>query len=203
MFYLTVKRTVDFLFLIILFPIYLPIILLLTVIVYFDMGRPVFFLQNRIGKGGNVFQIIKFRTMLNLYNKEGILLSDENRITRLGSFMRKYSLDELPCLINVFKGEMTLVGPRPFIEKYRSLYNSEQWRRHEVMPGITGLAQVKGRNAISWQEKFRLDLEYIDNQSILLDIKILILTVINVLKARNINEKENVTMHEFTGNETN
>ncbi len=139
--------------------------------------------------------------MSNLYDKDGVLLSDDKRITRLGYLLRKFSLDELPCLINVLKGEMTLVGPRPFLAKYRDLYNSEQWRRHEVLPGITGLAQVKGRNAISWQEKFRLDLEYIDKQSLILDLKILFLTIINVLKAKDINEGSNVTMHEFTGNE--
>lgn len=137
--------------------------------------------------------------MLELRDQKGVLLPDVNRLTKFGLFLRKSSLDEIPCLINVFKGDMSLVGPRPFISKYRKLYNSTQFKRHDVIPGITGWAQVNGRNAISWEEKFDLDLYYVNNQSFFLDLLILWKTFIKVIARKDINANDNVTMPEFMG----
>ena len=164
------------------------------------LGKPVFFLQSRIGLKGKEFKIIKFRTMKNIRDEQGYMLADEFRLTKFGKFLRNSSLDEIPCLINVFLGQMTLVGPRPFISKYRNLYSREQFRRHDVTPGITGWAQVNGRNAISWEEKFRLDLEYVEKQSFLLDMMILWMTFLNVLQRKGISADGHVTMGEFKGN---
>ena len=180
-------------------PVIVHTIIVLSVLIIFFLGKPVFFLQSRIGFKGKEFKIIKFRSMKNIRDVHGNMLADEFRLTKFGKFLRNSSLDEIPCLINVFLGQMTLVGPRPFISKYRNLYSREQFRRHDVTPGITGWAQVNGRNAISWEEKFRLDLEYVEKQSFWIDVKILFITVLRVLKRKGISADGHATMEEFRG----
>ena len=180
-------------------PVIVFSIIFLSVLIIFFLGKPVFFLQPRIGLKGKEFKIIKFRSMKNIRDVQGNMLADEFRLTKFGKFLRNSSLDEIPCLINVFLGQMTLVGPRPFISKYRNLYSREQFRRHHVTPGITGWAQVNGRNAISWEEKFRLDLEYVERQSFWIDVKILWMTVLSVLNRKGISADGHVTMEEFKG----
>lgn len=199
MVYSLFKRFLDLLFILVFSPFILLLILVLSILVLFFLGYPIFFFQSRIGLKGREFYIIKFRTMLELRDQKGILLPDVNRLTKFGLFLRKSSLDEIPCLINVFKGDMSLVGPRPFISKYRKLYNSTQFKRHDVIPGITGWAQVNGRNAISWEEKFNLDLYYVNNQSFFLDLLILWKTFIKVIARKDINANDNTTMPEFMG----
>lgn len=171
-----------------------PIMLALYVLVYFKMGSPVLFKQVRPGKNGRPFRLIKFRTML-----ADETLPESQRVTRLGRFMRNSSLDELPEFWNVLKGEMNLVGPRPLLMEYLPLYNEEQKRRHDVLPGITGNAQVNGRNAISWEEKFKLDLWYVENQSIALDIKILFQTIKKVFIREGVNHSQTESMTKFQG----
>ena len=177
-----------------------PIFLIVSILVYTKLGSPIFFTQERVGKDGKIFKMIKFRTMLDSTNKFGELLNDEERLTPFGKKLRSTSLDELPELINVLKGEMSLVGPRPLLVEYIPLYSKHQFRRHEVNPGITGWAQVNGRNSISWTEKFKLDIFYVENYSFLFDIKILFLTVYKVLKKSDINQSETETMEAFNGN---
>lgn len=173
-------------------------------IVYFTirikMGYPVIFRQTRPGLHGKPFNIYKFRTMTDEKDKNGNLLPDIDRLTGTGNIIRKLSLDELPQLFNVLKGDMSFVGPRPLLMEYLPLYNKEQARRHEVRPGITGWAQVNGRNAISWEERFELDVWYVDNQSFWLDMKILFMTVIKVFKREGISQKGQATVEKFTGN---
>lgn len=185
----------SFLFLLILS----PALLITACLVRFQLGSPVIFSQQRPGLHGKPFKMFKFRTMTNDCDKHGNLLPNEDRITSLGSFLRKTSLDELPELINVLKGEMSLVGPRPLLMEYLGLYDNFQMRRHEVRPGITGWAQINGRNAISWEEKFQLDVWYVDHRNFLLDIKILLLTICKVLKRDGIAHEGNVAMPRFTG----
>lgn len=177
-----------------------PLILIVAIKVRRKLGSPILFRQTRPGKDGNAFQMIKFRTMLDSVDKQGNSLPDDQRMTPFGSFLRSTSLDELPELYNVLKGEMSLVGPRPLLMEYLPLYSKEQYRRHEVRPGVTGWAQVNGRNAISWEDKFKLDLWYVDNQSFLLDLKILFLTVKKVLVRDGISGEGEATMSKFTGN---
>lgn len=167
---------------------------------YVNKNTGIFFLQKRPGKGGKLFHLIKFKTMTDERDAAGNLLSDADRLTPIGRFIRSTSLDELPQLINVLKGEMTLVGPRPLLPHYLSLYSPEQARRHEVRPGITGWAQVNGRNAISWTEKFKLDVWYVDHLSFVLDMRILFLTVKKVFVREGISSKTSVTMEMFNGN---
>lgn len=193
------KRIFDLIVLVLFSPVIVFIIIFLSVLIIFFLGKPVFFLQPRIGLKGKEFKIIKFRSMKNIRDVQGNMLADEFRLTKFGKFLRNSSLDEIPCLINVFLGQMTLVGPRPFISKYRNLYSREQFRRHHVTPGITGWAQVNGRNAISWEEKFRLDLEYVERQSFWIDVKILWMTVLSVLNRKGISADGHVTMEEFKG----
>lgn len=176
-----------------------PLYFLISLLVFINLGAPILFNQKRPGISGEIFKIYKFRTMLNITDNEDNLLSDEERLTGFGKQLRKTSLDELPELFNVLKGDMSLVGPRPLLVEYLELYNEEQARRHEIKPGITGWAQVNGRNTISWEEKFRLDVWYVDNCTLLLDIKILLLTIIKVIKQEDINQKENTTMEKFKG----
>lgn len=168
-------------------------------LVKIKLGSPVLFKQQRPGKNGIPFYVYKFRTMNSKKDSMGNLLPDHLRLTPFGKFLRKFSLDELPQLFNVLKGDISLVGPRPLLMEYLDLYTSEQARRHEVRPGITGWAQVNGRNAISWEEKFKLDVWYVDNQSFWLDIKILFLTVMKVFKSEGINQTGHVTMEKFKG----
>ena len=177
-----------------------PLMLVLAWQTRRKLGSPILFRQARPGQDGARFWLVKFRTMLNEYDAESGLLSDERRMTSFGRFLRTASLDELPELWNVIKGDMSLVGPRPLLMEYLELYSPEQNRRHEVRPGITGWAQVKGRNNLSWEEKFALDVWYVDNRSMMLDLKILFLTVGKVLKREGISQEGEATMERFKGN---
>lgn len=193
------KRVFDIILVLLSAIFMLPAMFLLVIIVRIYLGSPVMFKQQRPGLHGKIFTIYKFRTMEDKYNAQGLLLEDKRRMTRLGSFLRKFSLDELPELFNVLKGDMSLVGPRPLLVEYLPRYSKEQARRHEAKPGITGLAQVNGRNAISWKEKFALDVWYVDNQSFLLDLKIIGMTIIKVFKREGISCHGHVTMEKFYG----
>ncbi len=175
-----------------------PVQALVAALVRFNLGSPVLFRQERPGKDGRIFELVKFRTMLPLDPDRG-LVADEDRITRFGAFLRSTSLDELPTLRNVLKGDMSLVGPRPLLVQYLERYSPEQSRRHEVRPGVTGLAQVSGRNAITWDEKFARDVEYVDQRSLALDLAIIWRTVVQVLRRHGIAAEGNVTMPEFRG----
>lgn len=177
-----------------------PILLIVGLAIKFKLGSPIFFTQDRLGKDGKVFKMIKFRTMSNKTDKFGNLLSDEERMTSFGKILRSTSIDELPELINVFKGEMSLVGPRPLLVEYKDLYSKEQFRRHEVRPGITGWAQVNGRNSLSWSDRFNLDVEYVDRYNFFMDVKILVMTVGKVIKRDGISQNGNATMEKFNGN---
>ena len=184
------------LFLIILFS---PIYIVVSLLIFFKMGSPILFRQKRPGYKEEIFGIYKFRTMTNEKDEFGNLLPDDKRLVGIGKFIRSTSLDELPQLFNVLKGEMSFVGPRPLLEEYLPLYNEKQKRRHDVKPGITGWAQVNGRNAISWDQKFDYDVWYVDNQSFWLDIKILWLTFLKVVKRSDISSSTSSTMEKFTG----
>ena len=179
--------------------IFYPLIIIVAIAVHFNMGSPVIFTQPRPGKDSAIFNFFKFRTMTDERDEAGNPLPDGDRITTFGEWLRQTSLDELPQLWNVFKGDMSFIGPRPLIVAYLDRYSPEQARRHEVLPGITGLAQIKGRNAISWEEKFKLDVWYIDNWSLWLDLKILFLTVWKVIKKDGINQEGYATSEEFKG----
>ena len=194
-----VKRLLDITISLIALIFLLPLMLLIYLLVIINLGSPAFFLQERVGKENKIFKMIKFRTMKNSTDKNGNLLSDNERVTKFGSFLRSFSLDELPELINILKGDMSLVGPRALLVQYLGLYNDEQIRRHEVLPGLTGWAQINGRNSITWSEKFKLDVWYVDNWSLWLDIKIFFLTFWKVLKREGINQSESVTMEYFNG----
>ena len=176
-----------------------PFMLIIYLLVRINLGGPAFFLQERVGKDNKIFKMIKFRTMKNSTDKDGNLLSDNERLTKFGRFLRSFSIDELPELINILKGDMSLVGPRALLVQYLEHYNSEQIRRHEVLPGLTGWAQINGRNSITWCEKFKLDVWYVDNWSLWLDIKIFFLTFWKVFKREGINQSESVTMEYFNG----
>lgn len=177
-----------------------PLLLLIVLLVLIDHGRPVFFRQRRGGYRGDPFEVYKFRTMNQTRGHQGNLLPDEQRLTRLGRFLRSTSLDELPELINVVKGEMSLVGPRPLFYHYKERYSPEQARRHDALPGITGWAQINGRNALTWEDKFRLDVWYVDHWSLRLDLKILALTLWKVLTREGISQPGHATAEEFLGN---
>ncbi|RQO31921.1 lipid carrier--UDP-N-acetylgalactosaminyltransferase [Taibaiella sp. KBW10] len=193
------KRIIDFFVAIVGFILLFPIFLPLTVLLFIaNQGKP-FFFQRRPSKNGKVFRIIKFKTMNDKKDAHGMLLNDAERMTGIGNFVRKTSLDEIPQLLNVIKGDMSLIGPRPLLEEYLPLYSKEQARRHEVRPGITGWAQVNGRNAISWKQKFEYDVWYVDNLSLGLDLKIVALTIKKVFKSEGINAAANVTMEKFKG----
>lgn len=193
------KRTTDLIGALAGILLLAPVMAIIAVLVWFDLGRPVLFRQKRPGLRGKPFVMLKFRTMRDLRDSQGKLLTDEARLTSLGKWLRSTSLDELPELFNVLKGEMSLVGPRPLLMEYLPLYTPEQARRHDVKPGITGWAQVNGRNALSWEEKFELDVWYVDNWSLWLDVRILWLTVIKVLTREGISAKGCATMPLFTG----
>lgn len=194
-----VKRLLDITISLIALFFLLPLMSLIYLLVIINLGSPALFLQERVGKDNKIFKMIKFRTMKNSTDKNGNLLSDNERVTKFGSFLRSFSLDELPELINILKGDMSLVGPRALLVQYLGLYNDEQIRRHEVLPGLTGWAQINGRNSITWSEKFKLDVWYVDNWSLWLDIKIFFLTFWKVLKREGINQSESVTMEYFNG----
>ena len=193
------KRTFDFFAVFVGLSVLAPFLLVIGLLVKVRLGSPVLFIQLRPGLRGQSFMMYKFRTMTDERDADGNLLPDELRLTRFGKFLRSSSLDELPELINVLKGEMSLVGPRPLLMQYLPLYSPEQARRHKVRPGITGWAQVNGRNAISWEEKFRLDVWYVDHQSFWLDLKILWMTFNKVFKREGISQEGQATMSEFTG----
>jgi sugar transferase EpsL len=194
-----IKRAIDFSVALIAVVVFSPLFLVLPVLIRLKMGSPVVFTQERPGLHGKVFRIYKYRTMTDARDADGHLLPDADRLTPLGALMRKLSLDELPQLFNVLKGELSLVGPRPLLVRYLPLYSPEQARRHDVMPGITGWAQVNGRNAISWEERFALDVWYVDHWSLALDFKILALTVLKVVKRSDVSAAGHVTMPEFLG----
>ena len=195
-----IKPIFDFLLAIIGILLFSPLFVILTIILYFaNRGQP-FFFQLRPGKGGKLFRIIKFKTMNDKRDAGGNLFSDAERLTKIGKFIRKTSLDEIPQLLNVIKGEMSLVGPRPLLPLYLELYNDFQKRRNEVKPGITGWAQINGRNHISWEKKFEYDVWYVEHVSFWLDFKILIITILKVLKSEGINEEGQATSEEFKGN---
>jgi len=195
-----IKPAIDFVLALVGFLFLSPVFVLVAIGLFFaNDGKP-FFFQLRPGKNGKIFKIIKFKTMTDKKDENGNLLPDADRLTKIGSFVRKTSLDEIPQLLNVIKGDMALVGPRPLLPQYLELYNDFQRRRNEVKPGITGWAQVNGRNSISWEKKFEYDVWYVDNVSFLLDIKILIMTVLKVVKSEGINEQGQATSEEFKGN---
>ena len=194
------KRLFDLVVTLLLLPFIFLLCFIITLFVKIKLGSPVIFAQPRPGLNGNIFNMVKFRTMTNKCDLDGNLLPDSIRLTKFGKFLRSTSLDELPGLWNVIKGNMSLVGPRPLLVEYLPLYNDRQMRRHEVLPGITGWAQVNVRNAISWDEKFDLDVWYVDNQSIWLDVKILWLTVKKVIMRDGINQDGQATSEYFKGN---
>ncbi|MBE0459506.1 sugar transferase [Pseudoalteromonas prydzensis] len=194
-----IKRIFDFTVSLFALLTLLPVILVVAVLIRFKLGSPILFTQDRPGLNGHIFKMMKFRSMLDAKDKDGNLLPDDQRMTKFGAFLRSTSLDELPGLFNVLKGDMSLVGPRPLLVQYLPLYNKQQARRHNVRPGITGWAQVNGRNAISWEDKFKLDVWYVDNQSFLLDIKILLLTVKKVFVREGISADGHVTIEPFKG----
>jgi len=195
-----VKRFVDVAFALCGLIVLLPVVLLVACGVRWRLGAPVFFCQERPGLQGKPFKMVKFRSMRDVFDANGNPLPDSKRMTSFGSFLRSSSLDELPELWNVLKGEMSLVGPRPLLMEYLPLYSAEQYRRHEVRPGVTGWAQINGRNALSWKEKFELDVWYVDNQSFWLDLKIIFLTIKKVLVRDGISADGEATMSKFTGN---
>ena len=195
------KRLIDFLIVSNVLLIIWPILLIITIWLHFvNKGTGAFFTQERPGKGGIVFRVIKFKTMTDEWDADGNLLPDADRLTNVGRFVRSTSIDELPQLINVLKGDMALIGPRPLLVQYLPLYSKEQARRHDVRPGITGWAQVNGRNAISWTKKFELDVWYVDHCSFWLDVKIIFLTIKKVFVREGISQEGQATMEFFTGN---
>lgn len=195
-----IKRFMDFLIAALSIIIFSPLLIILAILVRVKLGGPVIFKQERPGLNGKVFKLYKFRTMTDAKDENGNLLDDEYRLTSFGKKLRSTSLDELLELYNILKGDMSIVGPRPLLVKYLPLYNDEQKRRHDVRPGLTGLAQVSGRNAITWTEKFNKDIEYVDNVSLGLDISIFFKTIYCVLKKEGINSDSAATMEDFTGN---
>ena len=195
------KRVIDFTIVFIALLIIWPILLLITIWLHFaNKGAGAFFTQERPGKDGKIFKVIKFKTMTDERDENGKLLPDAQRLTKVGKFVRSTSIDELPQLINVLKGDMALIGPRPLLVKYLPLYSKEQARRHEVRPGMTGWAQCNGRNAISWTKKFELDVWYVDHCTLWTDIKIIWITIMKVLKRADISQDGQATMEAFNGN---
>lgn len=193
------KRVFDFILSLMAILLLSPIILILIIAGIINMGGNPFFTQERPGKDGKIFKLVKFKSMNNRRDENGELLPDELRLTSYGKFIRNTSLDELPELINILKGDMAIVGPRPLLVRYLTRYNATQARRHEVRPGLTGLAQVNGRNAISWEKKFKYDVEYVDNVSLFLDTKIILKTVLKVVARDGISSETSATMEEFMG----
>lgn len=195
------KRALDLALVVASAPVWIPLVLTLIVLVRVRLGAPALFRQERVGRHGRIFRVIKLRTMTDARDAGGTLLPDAARLTPFGRALRAASLDELPELLNVLRGEMSLVGPRPLFAKYRPRYSARHNRRHEVRPGLTGLAQVRGRNALTWPERFELDIEYVEHASLALDLSILLETVRAVVTGRNVNAAGAATMPEFTGYE--
>lgn len=204
MFYKILKRILDIIFSLFLIIGLFPILVIIIVLLYFFNQKNIFFIQKRIGRNGCIFNIYKFKTMNDKKNKNGILLDDNQRLTKIGSFLRSSSFDELPQLLNVIKGDISLVGPRPLLPEYLKLYNDFQKRRHEVTPGITGWAQINGRNNTTWDERFKNDVWYVDNASFSLDCKIFFLTLFKIILRQGIDSQTNTTnvagMEKFKGN---
>lgn len=194
-----IKRIFDLLFSIIVLLLLSPVILIIAILVKLNLGSPILFTQERIGKDNKKFKMYKFRTMKDAIGKDGKQLPDSERLTKFGKILRSTSLDELPELINIVKGEMSLIGPRPLLVEYLPLYNDEQIKRHNMLPGLTGWAQINGRNAISWTEKFKLDVWYVENWSLGLDVKIFFLTVYKVFKREGISGEGQATVAYFDG----
>lgn len=195
-------RIIDLLLLLLILPLVLPVLLIIALLVRWQLGSPILFSQQRGGYRGRRFSIYKFRSMTDMRDSSGQLLPDAQRLTRFGRFLRASSLDELPSLWNLLRGDIRLVGPRPFLADYLDLYTPAQMRRHDVVPGLTGWAQVMGRNALTWDEKFALDLWYVDNRSFLLDLKILVLTAWKVVARHGVSAEGDVTMPRFTGTQS-
>ncbi|WP_325050509.1 sugar transferase [Falsibacillus albus] len=193
------KRLFDLTMSLVLIICFLPLFLVVAISIWMMIGGPIIFKQQRPGLNNRPFSLYKFRTMTDRRGPEGELLPDFQRMTRIGSFLRKYSLDELPQLFNVVKGELSLVGPRPLLMEYLPLYNLEQIKRHDVKPGITGWAQINGRNSISWDERFSLDVWYVQHCSFRLDLKIILITIVKVIQSKGINQADSVTMAKFQG----
>jgi len=196
------KRMFDVIISVIALILLSPLLLILYFGIRIKLGRPVLFTQPRVGKNGKVFMLRKFRSMTDERDELGKLLGDEHRLTSFGRQLRASSLDELPTLFNVLVGDMSVVGPRPLLVDYLPLYSAEQARRHEVLPGITGWAQINGRNSVSWEQKFNLDTWYVDHRTMILDVKILVLTVLKVLRQEGITGKGSATMSKFTGSDS-
>lgn len=194
-----IKPSFDFLLAIVLIILLCPVFLMIMLLLFLFQKGNVFFIQQRPGKNEKLFRLIKFKTMTDERNKEGNLLPDEKRMTKIGSFVRRTSLDELPQLINVLKGDMSFIGPRPWLIEYLPLYSDEQRKRHYVKPGISGWAQVNGRNQLTWEDRFKYDLYYVNNQSLWFDLKIGILTIHKIIKAEGVANKGHVTMPRFKG----
>ena len=199
MIYKYIKRILDIISSLLAIIILLPLLAVTAVLVKTKLGSPVLFKQERPGKDEKIFTLMKFRTMTDERDENGELLPDEVRLTKFGKFLRSTSIDELPELFNILKGDMSVIGPRPLLVKYLPRYNEHQHRRHKVRPGLSGWAQVNGRNSISWEEKFDLDVEYVDNYSFAMDVKILFMTVLNVLKKEGISSETSATMEVFMG----
>lgn len=194
-----IKRLFDILFSLLVLIILSPVFFIVALLVRINLGSPILFTQERVGLNNKIFKMYKFRTMKDGKDKNGNLLPDSERLTRFGKSLRSTSLDELPEFINILKGDMSLIGPRPLLVEYLQLYSEEQIKRHNVLPGLTGWAQINGRNAISWSEKFKLDVWYVENWSLILDIKIFFLTIYKVFKRDGISQSGEVTMEYFNG----
>ncbi len=195
-----IKRFLDLILSLLALIILMPVMIVIYILVRLKLGKPAIFKQQRPGKDEKIFTLYKFRTMTDKKDENGNLLPDEQRLTKFGKILRSTSLDELPELFNILKGDMSIVGPRPLLVEYLKLYNEEQKHRHDVRPGLTGLAQVNGRNSISWEEKFKDDIKYIKNISFITDVKIVIKTIAKVFKREGISQKNSVTMEKFQGN---
>jgi len=195
-----IKRPLDFILSLIAFIILLPFLVFVAILVRIKLGAPVIFKQKRPGLNEKIFTLYKFRTMTNKKDSDGNLLPDSYRLTKIGKFLRSTSIDELPGLINIIKGDMSIVGPRPLLVEYLPLYNVQQKRRHEVRPGLSGYAQIKGRNTLIWEDKFKLDIDYINNVTLSRDIGIILMTILKVIKREGISSINSVTMDKFFGN---
>ncbi|MDA9237676.1 sugar transferase [Planktomarina sp.] len=193
------KKTFDITLCILLIPIFLPIGIVVACLIYVLQGRPIFFSQKRVGKKGRIFVLYKFRSMQNRTGENAFEHEDKDRMTRLGMFLRSVSLDEIPQILNIIIGDMSFIGPRPLLPEYLPLYSRFQRRRHEVLPGITGWAQIKGRNELSWDKKFELDVWYVDNQTFWIDVKIVFFTIIKVILRTGISAEGQATMQKFKG----
>ena len=195
-----VKRSLDIIFSLLFIILLLPFFFIVSIVVAFFLGSPVIFTQRRPGKNGKIFTLFKFRTMTREADENGVLLADDVRLTKIGRFLRATSLDELPELFNILYGDMSFIGPRPLLEEYLPLYSKEQSRRHEVTPGLTGLAQINGRNLLNWEDRFKLDVHYVDNWDLYLDFKILLHTIVKVFQREGIESEHSSTMPKFQGN---